>query len=272
MNPVVVTPLVLGYLVFVSLAERLWPFSPPRGWVAVRRYRKGLAFGLFTIGVTTAALAALLLAPALGLPIAAGALAVAVLVLIRHRQSTRAGLSIQAVPDDGGGEPASGFPAAGGDVSNGASGHAHAGPAPEPVTAPPRSPELQVALKFLRTHRPDIVLDEARPFVPVTDFVHRAWTSRDRFEAVVATAPLDDEQRARFEQELGLPERALHEWREACERANDSARHLREERIALEHEHQARIAALQAQLARKDRALAEAATDLMLRERHSEQA
>jgi len=65
-------PLLTGYLAFVTLSERLWPFTAPRGWVAERRFRKGRIVGLFVGGSTLAGLATLLPDQGTALPIGIG--------------------------------------------------------------------------------------------------------------------------------------------------------------------------------------------------------
>jgi len=272
MDLVYLGPLVAGYLVFVYLSERLWPFSRPRGHVAERRYGKGCAFGLITGSLMFAALAGLLMPPSTAMVVALIALTVVVLASLQLRR--------------GSGHPASRSPALAARLAKAVEGNGDAGrgatrdraeetygahqASPTPATA--LSAQRLASLSFLNTHRPDIPLGDAAPRTGSCSSARPLSTAQGKLDAVVATHHLNDEQRRRFERDNGLRNGALGDWRQACEQAIDSSRRARERQRKIEGDYEQRIDSLQAELARKDHALAEAATDLMLRQRRAERA
>lgn len=93
------------------------------------------------------------------------------------------------------------------------------------------------------------------------------WSSRDKFAAVLETAALNETDLAAYCRQRGLYPEQIQAWRAACEEANDwnrtSTRRLSQ---AVKDERQ-RIKALERDLARKDKALAEAAALLVLRKK-----
>jgi transposase-like protein len=93
------------------------------------------------------------------------------------------------------------------------------------------------------------------------------WTSRDKFAAVVETAALNVAETAAYCRERGLYPEQIAAWRAACEGANDRA-----QAVATAPAHRARgeakrLRALERELARKEKALAEAAALLTLRKK-----
>lgn len=93
------------------------------------------------------------------------------------------------------------------------------------------------------------------------------WTSRDKLAAVIETAPLNESDLAEYCRKRGLYPEQLRVWRAACERGNDwdeaaTHRTLRETR-----DDKKRIKELERELARKDKALAEAAALMILRKK-----
>lgn len=93
------------------------------------------------------------------------------------------------------------------------------------------------------------------------------WSSQDKFMAVLETANLTEVEFSEYCREKGIYPEQVKEWKEACINANDSvkeknsktSRELREERKAKEK--------LEKELARKEKALAEAAALLVLRKK-----
>lgn len=96
------------------------------------------------------------------------------------------------------------------------------------------------------------------------------WSSAQKFHAVMESAPLNEEETSAYCRSRGILPEQLHQWRLACEQANefsdgpssdsgrvsspDTRRHLKE---------------LERELRRKDAALAEAAALLVLRKKAS---
>lgn len=93
------------------------------------------------------------------------------------------------------------------------------------------------------------------------------WSSQDKFMAVLETANLTEIEFSEYCREKGIYPEQVKEWKEACINANDSVKEnnsktgkeLREELKAKEK--------LERELARKEKALAEAAALLVLRKK-----
>lgn len=93
------------------------------------------------------------------------------------------------------------------------------------------------------------------------------WSSQDKFTVVIETANLSEIEFSEYCREKGIYPEQVKEWKEACINANDNAREkntkaskeLREERKQKEK--------LEKELARKEKALAEAAALLVLRKK-----
>lgn len=93
------------------------------------------------------------------------------------------------------------------------------------------------------------------------------WTSRDKFAAVVETAPMNAEALAAYCRERGLYPEQIAAWRAACEQANDRAQESAVEQARLSREDRKRVRELERELARKEKALAETAALLTLRKK-----
>ena len=93
------------------------------------------------------------------------------------------------------------------------------------------------------------------------------WSSQDKFMVVLETANLTEIEFSEYCREKGIYPEQVKEWKEACINANDNAREkstkvgkeLRVERKEKEK--------LEKELARKEKALAEAAALLVLRKK-----
>lgn len=100
--------------------------------------------------------------------------------------------------------------------------------------------------------------------IPDGDVVPEGWTSRDKFAAVLETAALNEEELAAYCRKRGIFPEQVRQWREACEDANDwdhlQGKKLNESRKS----ERRRVKELEADLRRKDRALAETAALLVL--------
>ncbi|WP_019570587.1 transposase [Thioalkalivibrio sp. ALE11] len=93
------------------------------------------------------------------------------------------------------------------------------------------------------------------------------WSSRDKFNAVLETAPLSEAEVAEYCRRRGLYPEQLQRWRASCEQANDAAdASARQEREQVRTERQ-RSKELEKELKRKESALAETAALLTLRKK-----
>ncbi len=93
------------------------------------------------------------------------------------------------------------------------------------------------------------------------------WSTQDKFLIVVETAGMNESDLAEYARKKGLYVEQIHAWRDACMNANggvaQEAARLNKALKASEKERKA----LKAELARKDRALAETAALLVLRKK-----
>ena len=104
-------------------------------------------------------------------------------------------------------------------------------------------------------------------FLPDANAGPEGWTSRDKHGAVIEPASMNAADLAEYCRSRGLYPEQLAVWREACERANDWER-AAASRIAREtRDGRKRIQQLERELARKEKALAEAAALMVLRKK-----
>jgi transposase-like protein len=104
-------------------------------------------------------------------------------------------------------------------------------------------------------------------FLPDADTGPEGWTSRDKLAAVIETASLNEAELGEYCRRRGIYSEQLRVWREACERANDWER-AAAHRIQREtKDDRKRIQQLERELARKEKALAEAAALMILRKK-----
>ncbi len=93
------------------------------------------------------------------------------------------------------------------------------------------------------------------------------WTTKDKFAAVVETAPLNEAELAEYCRKRGLYLEQIAQWRQSCEAANDwdetYTKRLKEQRRS----DQKTIKQLERELKRKEKALAEAAAIMVLRKK-----
>src|SRR3954462_13555003 len=101
--------------------------------------------------------------------------------------------------------------------------------------------------------------------LPDADAGPNGWTSRDKFAAVLETAALNEADLATYCRQRGLYAEQIQTWRAACEQANDWVRASTQRLGQATKEEKKRIKALEQDLARKEKALAEAAALLVLR-------
>jgi transposase len=125
---------------------------------------------------------------------------------------------------------------------------------PESAPVEQVSRELSISVATLERWRSEALSMPAR---------ERAWTAAARFEAVLATAAMDEAAQGAWCREHGVYPQTLAQWRESATQALAAP----EEARATPRETQAdrrRIKELERQLRRKDKALAEAAALLVL--------
>jgi len=105
--------------------------------------------------------------------------------------------------------------------------------------------------------------------MPDSDLTPEGWTSRDKFAAVLETATMSEAEVAAFCRSKGLHTTQLTAWRAACEQANDWDRASAAQQKSAARAVDKRTKRLEKELARKEKALAEAAALLVLREKLS---
>jgi transposase-like protein len=104
-------------------------------------------------------------------------------------------------------------------------------------------------------------------FLPDAKAGSEGWTSQDKLAAVIETAALNEAELGEYCRRRGIYPEQLAVWRDACERANDWER-AATSRIAREtRDDKKRIQQLERELARKEKALAEAAALMILRKK-----
>jgi transposase-like protein len=103
--------------------------------------------------------------------------------------------------------------------------------------------------------------------LPDSDRGSQGWSARDKFNAVIESAALNEAEFSEYCRKKGLYPEQLEHWRRACETANDWDR---EHNLRLKAEQKAdrqRIRQLERELTRKEKALAEAAALIVLRKK-----
>jgi transposase-like protein len=93
------------------------------------------------------------------------------------------------------------------------------------------------------------------------------WPSREKFLAVVATSGMNEYEKGEYCRERGIYAEQLEMWRETCISANGASVGNASELRASLKEETLKIRKLERELARKEKALAEAAAILVLRKK-----
>lgn len=104
-------------------------------------------------------------------------------------------------------------------------------------------------------------------FLPDAHAGPQGWTSRDKLAAVIETAPMNAVDLGEYCRRRGVYPEQLRVWREACERANDWERAATSRITRETRDDKKRIKDLERDLARKEKALAEAAALIILRKK-----
>ena len=105
--------------------------------------------------------------------------------------------------------------------------------------------------------------------MPDSDKTPNGWTSRAKFAAVMETAAMNETDVAAYCREKGIFVEQLAQWRVACEQANDWDQASEKELKSATKADRKKVAKLEKELARKEKALAEAAALLVLRKKYN---
>ena len=95
------------------------------------------------------------------------------------------------------------------------------------------------------------------------------WSSQDKFTVVLETANLSEIEFSEYCREKGIYPEQVKEWREACINANNDANERRDKASKELNIERKQREKLEKELARKEKALAEAAALLVLRKKAS---
>ena len=93
------------------------------------------------------------------------------------------------------------------------------------------------------------------------------WGAEEKFAMVVETAVLSEAERGEYCRKRGLYPQQLQTWRRACVQANEHEARRRARSASEVQAERRRIRALERELSRKEKALAEAAALLVLRKK-----
>jgi len=104
--------------------------------------------------------------------------------------------------------------------------------------------------------------------MPDSDNTPQGWTSADKFAAVLETAAMSQAEIAAYCRKKGLFPEQLEQWKIACKEANNWSQASEKELKAVTKKDRKKVAALEKELARKEKALAEAAALLVLRKKY----
>jgi transposase-like protein len=104
-------------------------------------------------------------------------------------------------------------------------------------------------------------------FLPDANTGPEGWTSADKLAAVIETAAMNAADLGEYCRRRGIYPEQLRVWREACERANDWERAATSRITRETKDDKKRIQQLERELARKEKALAEAAALMILRKK-----
>ena len=103
--------------------------------------------------------------------------------------------------------------------------------------------------------------------MPDSDCTPSGWSSRDKFAAVLETAAMSAAEIGEYCRKKGLHTSQLVSWRTACEQANDWDQASSAQMRSVKKTTDKKLKKLERDLARKEKALAEAAALLVLREK-----
>ena len=104
-------------------------------------------------------------------------------------------------------------------------------------------------------------------FLPDAKAGPEGWTSEDKLAAVIETASLNEAELGEYCRRRGIYAEQLAVWRVACARANDWERSASRQIARETRDANKRVQQLERELARKEKALAEAAALMILRKK-----
>lgn len=90
------------------------------------------------------------------------------------------------------------------------------------------------------------------------------WTSQEKFQIVLETAPMNEAELSAYCRKRGLYPEQVEAWRDACMNANDDVAAQAKQQRQARNAEQKRLRKLERELHRKDKALAETAALLAL--------
>jgi transposase-like protein len=135
---------------------------------------------------------------------------------------------------------------------------------PEAIPVPQLSQETGIPKDTLYGWRGQACRARGLPMMGPSPTKER-WSGGEKFTMVVETAALNEAQRGEYCRKRGVYPEQLQRWRQRCAQANGEAK---PSRVSAETRSQAqRIQALERELRRKDKALAETAALLVLRKK-----
>lgn len=108
---------------------------------------------------------------------------------------------------------------------------------------------------------------EQGTLMPPSDDTPESWNSTDKFNAVLQTASMNETQLAEFCRAKGLYPEQISRWKNACQMANDWDQKHTSELEKNQRQDRAKLKKVQAELNRKEKALAEAAALLVLQKK-----
>ena len=103
--------------------------------------------------------------------------------------------------------------------------------------------------------------------MPDGDTGPEGWNARDKFSAVIESAPLNEQEAAEYCRRKGIYPHQLELWRKACEDANDWDKQANIKLKSEQRTNRQRIRSLEKELYRKEKALAETAALLVLQKK-----
>jgi len=104
--------------------------------------------------------------------------------------------------------------------------------------------------------------------MPDSDKPAKNWSSEEKFTLVMQSAAMNQTELAEYCRKHGIYQKQLEQWREACKSANEPpSREQRRREQSESRADQKKIKQLEAELARKESALAETAALLVLRKK-----
>jgi len=103
--------------------------------------------------------------------------------------------------------------------------------------------------------------------MPDGDSSPQGWNASDKFSAVLESAAMNEDHLSQYCRERGLYPEQIKQWREACEQANDWQQAQTKTLKQAAQKDSKRIRELEADLRRKEKALAETAALLVLRKK-----